>query len=718
MSKNLTGVIERVTFHNADNGFAVLKVHVEKQRDLVTVVGTVPRAVPGEYVEATGDWHDDPQHGKQFKAESLKTAPPNSLVGIEKFLASGLIKGIRKSMARKIVEVFGAKALQVIDESPTFLREIKGMGAKRIQMIRESWQQQKAVRNIMIFLQSHGIGTARAIRIHKTYGDRAVEMVQSNPYRLANDIWGVGFQTADDLAKRLGIDPQSPFRAQAALRFILKEATREGHCALPEEEAVRRTIALTQMDEPVVVNAVHALIHSHEVVRDAPTGEAWLYLAGLHVCESRVAARLRNLLDGPNPLGSVKIDKALDWVERKMQIALAFNQREAIRQACMHKVMVITGGPGVGKTTIIRGIVEIIRGKELKISLAAPTGLAAKRLHESTGRHAQTIHRLLDYDAQGGPQKREDDPLDLDVLIVDEASMIDISLMYHLLQALPAHASLVLVGDVDQLPSVGPGTVLRDIIGSGVVPVVRLTEIFRQAQESGIVRAAHDINQGILPESAPADRLGDFYFIEVDEPATILQRVLALVQERIPARFALDPLYDVQVLAPMHRSELGVRNLNRVLQQVLNPARGDKEFASFETTFRVGDKVIQTVNNYEKRVFNGDIGRLRRIDMDAQIVEVEFDTGLVEYEMSELDELTLAYALTIHKSQGSEYPAVVIPLHTQHYLLLQRNLLYTAVTRGKKLVVIVGSRKALALAVNTQRTATRCTALRQRLQSP
>ena len=747
MSASLSGTIERVTFHNAENGFAVLRVAVKGKRGLVTVVGQTPRAVAGEYLEATGVWKQDPEHGEQFRADSLRTMPPSSLEGIEKYLGSGLVKGIGPHYARKIVAVFGERALKIIDESPSFLGEIKGIGPQRIQRIRESWRQQKAVRDIMVFLQSHGIGTARAVRIYKTYGDRAVELVRGNPYRLANDIWGVGFKTADDLAQRLGIDRESPLRAQAALRFVLQQLSQEGHCGYPEEEVVKRTEDLTGIADAVIRGAVATLAgrvgqtpdmrdtdggsaalagERSELVREAVDGQAWLFLRRLHAAEFGVARGILALLQGQHPLPALNVNAALGWVEKVMRLELAVSQREAVRQAATQKVLVITGGPGVGKTTIIRGIIEIFLAKDRSVLLAAPTGRAAKRLAESTGREAKTIHRLLEFD-HSGPQRDQRRPLDADLCIVDETSMVDINLMHHLIKALPQRACLVLVGDVDQLPSVGPGAVLADIIASGAVPVARLTEIFRQAQESGIVQAAHRVNAGELPESAPSSRglseatpagLSDFYIIEAEEPASILDRIITLLRDRIPARFKLDPVRDVQVLTPMNRSELGVRNLNQALQQELNPVQDGPQVERFGWTYRVGDKVLQTVNNYDKAVFNGDVGRIRRINEQEHELTIDFDGQQVHYDFDELDELSLAYALTIHKSQGSEYPAVVMPLHTQHFMLLQRNLLYTGITRGKKLVVLVGPKKALRLAVQRHDTARRCTALALRLRKP
>lgn len=715
MPESLTGVVERVTFHNPESGFAVLQVHAGQKRGLVTVVGQIPAVYAGEYLEAQGAWIQDRNHGLQFKADSLVITPPHTRAGVVKYLASGLVKGIGPHFAQKIVDVFGDRTLQVIDESPDFLSEVQGIGPKRLKLIRESWRQQKAVRNIIVFLNSHGIGTARAVRIYKTYGDRAIDMVRENPYRLATDIWGVGFQTADELAGRLGVDRLSPLRARAAVRYVLQQLTGEGHCGFPEAGAVTRTAEITQIPADIIRAAIESERTAGEVVRETNSDEPWLYLKRLYLAEVGVARAVRQLQTGAHPLPKIDIDAALGWVEKKMSIGLAPTQKAAIRQTAEKKVLVITGGPGVGKTTIVRGILEIFAAKKMRCALCAPTGRAAKRLSETTGRQAKTIHRLLEFDhGLGGFRKDREDQLEYDLIVVDEASMVDIVLMDQLLRAIPPWTCLILVGDVDQLPSVGPGTVLADLIASKVVPVVRLTEVFRQAGQSWIIRAAHAVNAGRIPDSAPTPA-GDFFFIQADEPEVIRDRIVAMVRDRIPARFKFDPVRDVQVLTPMNRTELGVRNLNTELQAILNPP-GPTEVQKFGWIFRVGDKVLQTENDYQKEVFNGDIGQVKEIDLDDQLMTVAFDGRDVFYEFGELDELALAYATTIHKSQGSEYPAVVIPLHTQHYVMLQRNLLYTGITRGKKLVVVIGSRRALYRAVRQQDTARRYTLLCQRLQ--
>jgi ATP-dependent exoDNAse (exonuclease V) alpha subunit/intein/homing endonuclease len=1134
MSQQLTGTIERVTFHSPETGYAVLRVVSRARRGIVTVVGKLPAVTAGERIDAKGSWVHDPQHGEQFKADEIVCAPPSSAAGIEKYLASGLVKGIGPRYARKIVEVFGERTLQVIDESPSFLKEVKGIGPQRIAKIRESWRQQKAVRDIMLFLQNHGLGTQRAVRIYKTYGDQAVSIVRENPYRLATDIWGVGFQTADELAARLGIDPASPQRARAALRYTLQQLSQEGHVGYPEEGVIAATLQVPDLPEAVVRDVVEQMRKEDEVVRE-PGETPWLYLKPLFLAELGIARAVATLQAEPHPLPQLDIDPALARVEEKMGLRLAPGQRDALRQATRQKVLVLTGGPGTGKcirgdslvlsptglrglrelwgeesnpddvfkpavidvvakdriaptshvysggvrqtvrvrtrmgfelegtpnhrvwamtqqgpgwvhldefergahvairrgddawpaggidpelayllgvisgdgsqsspsilqiansnttlltrceqilkrhfhchvglsrsrstynlrvntravreqlaalglhvcrsegktvpsallassrqavvqylaglidtdghvqqrrsgqvvfeltsksqslvrvsqllllnlgimtrlapktiryryrtvdekrtywrltahgedvdrllaevpttkvkpvparvcnsnrdivplpgavirhvftqdgphsrrewwawkreikkerittrgrllrllemrpsaqhsqeaavirdacqgcyywdevvsiepsvapvydltvpqdesfvangfvnhnTTIVRGLLDLFSSRGLRCSLCAPTGRAAKRLCETTGREAKTIHRLLEFDTiLGGFKRTAAHPLDVDLLVVDESSMVDVPLLYQLLRAVPKRPCVVLVGDIDQLPSVGPGTALADLIASGVVGVARLTEIFRQAGQSWIVRAAHAIREGELPESAPPGGDGDFYFIEADTPPLILDRILTLVRERIPRRFGLDPARDVQVLTPMNRTELGTQALNLRLQEVLNAARdGKAEVQRFGWCFREGDKVMQTQNDYDKDVFNGDVGRVARIDEGEREMVVEYDGREVRYDYGELDEVTLSYATSIHKSQGSEYPAVVLPLHTQHFKMLRRNLLYTAVTRGKRLVVVVGSRQALELAVRNQDTSRRYSQLRERLR--
>jgi exodeoxyribonuclease V alpha subunit len=736
MTEQLSGVIERITFHNIDTGYCVLRVRARGQRDVVTVVGAMQHPIAGEYVEAAGKWITDRQFGLQFKADNLKATPPHTAEGIVKYLGSGLVRGVGPGFARRIVDVFGDKTLEVIDQSPTFLSQVKGIGPKLIEKIRDSWREQQAVRSIMVFLHSNGIGTARAVKIYQAYGENAIEVVTKNPYRLSTDIWGVGFQTADALALKLGLPRDSPFRAQAAVRHVLGEAQSDGHVGLPEELATQAAEALTQIPPDGIRDAVEQLRITDEIVRDSvalvtkdtgydpdeaagvPGDEHLLYLKPLFLAELGVARQLAALAKGAHPLRTADHTAALGWAEQKMGITFADSQRTAITEAVTHKLMVVTGGPGTGKTTIVRAILEIVSAKSLRVLLAAPTGRAAKRLAESTGREAKTIHRLLEFDPGiGGFRRGKENPLDVDVLVVDEVSMVDVVLMNQLLRAVPPFASIVFVGDVDQLPSVGAGSVLADLIESKVLPVARLTEVHRQAGASWIVRAAHAVNHGEQPESAPAGK-GDFYFVEADAPEAVIDRIRQAVTTRIPAAFGLDPLKDVQVLTPQVKTELGVLNLNRVLQEALNPPRpGVAETKKFDTTFRAGDKVMQVRNNYQREVFNGDIGRVAAIDPVEQLVTVDFDGKPVPYDFADLDELQLAYAISVHKSQGAEYPAVVVPVSTQHFVMLQRNLLYTAITRGRKLVVLVGSRRALWRAVTTADTRRRFGLLRWRLRA-
>lgn len=721
-------MVERITFHNMDTGYVVLRVSVRGKQEPVSVVGLISTVVAGEYIEAVGQWVNDRQHGLQFKASELKTTPPHTPEGMIKYLGSGLIKGIGPKYAKRIVEVFGERTLEIIDQSPTSLSEVRGIGPQRLEKIRRSWQEQRGVRDVMVFLQSYGIGTARAVRIYKTYGDQSIELIKSNPYRLTQDIWGIGFKIADDLAKRLGLPEDSPLRARAAIRYVLQMFQEDlGHICYPEEGVISKTQELTNIPIDILRQAIETGRQEDEFVRDsapkcsqnipdelAPT---LLYTKPMFLAELGVARSIKRLLKGDHPLPHTDTQRAISWVEERMGVELAPAQREALKAAVTYKLLVITGGPGVGKTTIVRGILEVFAAKGLRIGLAAPTGRAAKRLSESTGREAKTIHRLLEVDpTQGGKFKRDrEHPLDLDLLVIDEVSMVDVILMNQLLRAVPPWCSLVLVGDVDQLPSVGPGAVLADIIASGVVPLVRLTQVFRQAHQSYIIRAAHSILAGEVPEAATAPP-GDFFFIEANDPETILQRLITVVKERLPLRFGFDPCKAIQVLAPMNKSELGVRNINLQLQQALNPPeKGRAQVERFGWTFRVGDKVLQTHNNYQKEVFNGDIGRIVGIDDQESEVLVEFEGRNVLYDFGELDELMLAYCTTIHKSQGSEYPAVVIPLHTQHYLMLQRNLLYTGITRGKQMVIVIGSRKAFEMAIRNQERAMRFSLLRERL---
>lgn len=729
----LAGSIERVTFHNAESGFCVLRIKARGHRDLVTVVGHAAEISAGEWVTVSGTWVNSREHGQQFKAAFLRSSPPTTAEGIEKYLGSGMIRGIGPIYASKLVAAFGAEVFAVIEEAPERLREVPGIGQVRAGRIAKAWADQKVVREIMVFLHSHGVGTARAVRIFKTYGNDAVQVMAENPYRLARDIRGIGFRTADAIAARLGIEPAATIRLRAGINYALLEASGEGHCGLPTAEllklagdllAVERPLAdpsilaatasgRVALDPALIQTALELELSEGTVIADSLAGEPAIFLAHLHRDERRIAEALRELAQGGAPWGVIDAAKAVAWVEQRLGLELAASQKEAVALALASKVLVITGGPGVGKTTLINAILRILAAKKLRLQLCAPTGRAAKRMSEATGLEAKTIHRLLEFDPQAyGFRRGADLPLECDLLVVDETSMVDVPLMASLLAAIPPEAALLLVGDVDQLPSVGPGQVLADGIRSGALPVARLTEVFRQAAASRIITTAHAINAGTIPDlRPPADGANsDFYFLPADTPEQAVSLILKVVGERIPARFGLDPVGEVQVLCPMARGGCGSRSLNIELQQLLNPDPSE-QVERFGWRFAPGDKVMQIANDYEKEVFNGDMGTIDAIDGDNSELSVLFPSSeagpgsasagsrAVVYGWGELDHLVPAYACTIHKSQGSEYPAVVIPLLTQHYAMLQRNLVYTGLTRGKRLVVLVGQKKALAMAV-------------------
>jgi exodeoxyribonuclease V alpha subunit len=725
---SLSGLIERVTYHNEETGFAVLRVKAKGHRDLVTVVGSVPAVNAGEWLSAQGSWVRDPQHGLQYRAHALHCSPPSSRSGIEKYLASGLIKGIGPVYAKKMVDHFGEAILDIIDQYSARLEEIDGIGPARRHGIKAAWTEQKAVREIMIFLHAHGVSTSRALRIYRSYGEAAIEKVRANPYALAADIHGIGFKTADQIAGQLGISSDSFIRICASLSHVLLEATGEGHCALPRDRLIasalellnqprQKDVPVAPVHQPLVETALTQMIASRQLLPEIIEGVDLVFHPSLQRAEVIVANSLLARSREPSCLPPINLEKAISWCQDRTGKVLSPSQRQALHLLCHHRVAIVTGGPGVGKTTLLDSLLKILRAKKVRCLLCAPTGRAAKRLSEATGLKARTIHRLLEYQpGAGGFSRNSSHPLDCDLLIIDETSMVDVPLMQHLLLAHPTHAHLVLVGDMDQLPSVGPGNLLADLITSGMIPVVRLTEIFRQAAGSQIITSAHQIREGLLPSLPAKGQESDFYFVERDDPAAIAATLLDLVGNRIPKKFGLDPQREVQVLSPMNRGSLGILELNRALQERLNPYRADEPMVErFGWQFRLRDKVIQTENDYDKDVFNGDIGVIRNIDPVEQQLGVDFDGRTVAFDFGELDELSPAYAITIHKAQGSEFPAVVIPLATQHYLLLQRNLIYTAITRGKRLVVVIGQRRALSIAVRTLGNQERYSGLRSRL---
>ncbi len=714
----MRGWVERVLFHDESTGYCILRIGVEGRRDPVSLLGNAARVVAGEQFEAQGRWETNRDFGAQFRADQLKLTRPDSEEGMERYLGSGLIEGIGPAYAKRLLAKFGKRIFDVIENESAKLEEVEGVGRKRRLEIRQSWMKQKAVHNIMLFLHAHGISASRALRIYKTYGEEALSVLKTDPYRLAEDIRGIGFKTADEIARQMGLDAAAPERLRAGLLYILEQAATSGHCCLPEGAVTEDAATLLGCSTDLLFEQVAALVSEGQVQRHHVNNRTVLYLPALRKAEETIATSLRRLSTLPSRYPAIDVSARLAEVEQATGRPLADSQRHAVLEALKHRLMVITGGPGVGKTTILNTLLRLLADTGIKVVLAAPTGRAAKRLAESTGIEAKTLHRLLEHQPGGVWGRHRQRPLTGDLFVIDESSMMDAPLMSHLLAALPEEAHLLLVGDADQLPSVGPGRVLHDLIASERVPVVKLTEIFRQAASSRIITAAHAINEGVLPDLKPS-RDSDFFFLEARTPEEVRDTLVQLAQTRLPAKYGFDPLQDIQVLAPMNRYLLGAQNLNQALQAALNPPGELKmEIERFGASFRAGDKVIQTQNNYDKEVFNGDMGHIVSIDLDPIKLTVRFDgSRMVEYEPGELDELQLAYALSIHKSQGSEFPCVLVPMTTQHYVLLERSLIYTAMTRAKKLLILVGDPKALSLAVSRQQSRSRWTGLRELLQN-
>lgn len=723
----LRGVVERITYQNPENGYTVLKCAVKNYNDLVTVIGNLLDVNVGSVLLIDGNWKVDSKYGRQFVAESWEETLPATVFGIEKYLGSGLIKGVGPKFAKRIVGLFGTDTMDVIECDISRLKEVEGIGEKRIRQIHESWERQKEIKNVMLFLQDHGVSTSFAAKIYRQYGNDSIAKVKENPFRLADDIWGIGFKTADSIAEKLGIGKEAFVRLRSGIMYTLSSLADEGHVYAYKGQLIKRATELLEAEESSIVMTLDQMLADKDVISEPVSEEKGdaIYLPPFYYAEVGVAAKIRKLLQNPaqdrlwislmearKRTGNRNLSIDVKKIEAKIGMEYDEIQADAIRQAAVSKIMILTGGPGTGKTTTTKGIISAYQSFGLKILLAAPTGRAAKRMTETTGLEAKTIHRLLECKPPEGYQKNEENLLEGDVLIVDECSMIDLVLMNSLLKAIPAGMRVVLVGDIDQLPSVGAGNVLRDLIDSGVVPVIRLTRIFRQAQTSRIIMNAHRINEGQMPDLSNGKET-DFFFTTKEDPEEAVREIVSLVQHKL-SRYYRTPSSQIQVLTPMQKGVVGATNLNLALQEALNPQGDGLRRSGF--IFRRDDKVMQIRNNYDKEVFNGDIGIIESVDLQNRTLKVNFDQHVVEYESSELDELVHAYATTIHKAQGSEYPIVVMPVLMNHYVMLQRNLIYTGITRAKKILVMVGTRKALACAVRNVTVHRRNTLLKERLQ--
>jgi exodeoxyribonuclease V alpha subunit len=715
-SESIQGHVEVIVFMEAENGFTVARLKEPHKKALTVIVGYLPSIQPGEIVICRGAWKTHPTHGRQFEVSDCQVETPCDLVGIQKYLESGLVKGIGPVFAKKIVDRFGTETLNVIDEAPDRLLEIAGLGEIKKEKIVECWQQQRSIRKVMIFLRSHGVSPAFAQKIYRAYGDQSIEKVTQNPFQLAKDVFGIGFKTADALAQKLGLPLHSSERIGAGIQYVLWELSGDGHTCYPRKELIPAAKTMLEVDESLIDEQIEALCKKKELVCENIHTESMIWLSPFYSYEAGIAKDLRRLLRSPQAIRSVDLVKACEWVQSLLRISFAHQQKEAIQKALLHKIHIITGGPGTGKSTITNAILEISSKLTRKILLAAPTGRAAKRLSEITRRKAFTLHALLEWDPiNGGFQRSQYNLLPCDLIIIDEASMIDTFLLFSLLRAIPDSSRIVFIGDIDQLPSVGPGTILRDLITSNLIGITRLTEIFRQAKGSKIVTNAHRINHGEFPEIYNDDVQSDFHFIEANSPEAIQQVIVQLVAYDIPRLHHFHPIDEVQVLSPMKRGIIGIEALNEQLQNTLNPS--NQPFYRAGRKFHIRDKVMQIRNNYSKKICNGDIGRIENIDTEDQELTVAFDEKTVSYDFSELDELVICYAASIHKYQGSECPCIIIPIHTTHFKMLHRNLLYTGVTRGKKQVYLVGTKRAIAIAVRNDQILKRFTGLSQALQA-
>lgn len=705
----ISGVVERITYENQENGFSVLKIRAKGYPDLITAVGNLAVVNVGAVIRLKGEWKMNTKFGKQFAVADYQETLPATVAGIEKYLGSGLIKGIGPVFSKRIVQRFREDTLRILEEEADSLIQVEGIGEKRLDQIKKAWQDQKEIKNVMLFLQSNGVSTAYAVKIFKTYGNESIEIVKSNPYRLADDIWGIGFKTADKIAQQMGFDKNSYERCRSGIVYVLNELSNEGHCYMPRAELVTETEKILEIETQLIDSTMDRLIEEKIVISDE--GDA-IFLPPFYYSEVGTVKRIKEIISFKSKFQQTNLEAIIENIQRRHKISYDQVQKEAIKIAAGAKFMILTGGPGTGKTTTILGMINFFQQMGGKVLLAAPTGRAAKRLSEAAQMEAKTIHRLLEYQPPEGYKRNGDHPLECDVLIIDETSMVDIILMYNLLKAVSNETVVILVGDVDQLPSVGAGNVLKDMIDSGVVDVIKLTRIFRQAQGSNIITNAHRINRGEFPKLQGGQK-SDFFFIQEEEPAKVVQLIRELCTKRIPAYYQVDPILDIQVLCPMHRGETGAANLNAVLQNALNQGKVSLKYGGCD--YRLGDKVMQIKNNYDKNVFNGDIGSITSIDMEERTLIINFDENPVNYDATELDEVVLAYATTVHKSQGSEYQVVVSPFTTQHFMMLQRNLLYTCVTRAKKVFVLVGTKKAVAMAVKNNKITRRNTRLAERL---